>query len=147
MTKTKSVKCSSVLAMACVMLELKLSKNCSQLAACETLSEDFPLLNSDFTTLSLVCILSCTLYIHRLKARLIRVVLATVTKTKSVKCSSVLAMACVMLELKLSKNCSQLAACETLSEDFPLLNSDFTTLSLVCILSCTLYIHRLKAAA
>ena len=76
-----------------------------------------------------------------------RVVFATITKTKSVKCSSVLAIHCVMLELKFMRNCISSVARVIFPADFPLLNSDLIVFYSACIFSCTLYKHLLNAAA
>ena len=83
----------------------------------------------------------------RYASLLVSVELATVTKTKSVRCSKVLAIAWVIPELKSRRNCNSSAAPETLVEDLPLLSSNLMAFNCDLILSCTLFRHLLNAAA
>ena len=65
----------------------------------------------------------------------VKVVLATVTKTKSLRCSRVFAIAWVILALKFIKNCSSSAAPAALEDDFPLAMSILMIFNCVFMLS------------
>ena len=68
-----------------------------------------------------------------------------VMKTKSVKCSIALAVACVMLELNSIRNCNSSVASDSFLETLPLFSSRIT-FSCVCMSPCTLNKQRLKLA-
>ena len=66
MMKTKSVKCSIALAVACVMLELNSIRNCNSSEASDSFLENLPLFSTRIT-FSCVCMSPCTLNKQRLK--------------------------------------------------------------------------------